>query len=176
MSLTYKRPAGPATISQVDDFEASLEYALPKDYTQFLITVGGGYSASPGYAYPPTWPPGIVLTYVCGVVPDDTCDIRKTRKATGWYIPSCFLHFADDPGGQFFVMDLRPEPEHYGKIYVRDHDSAHNENPFLSAAFFEEYDCDPDEAPLYYFIASSFTEFITMLRTEEEIEREHPSR
>ncbi len=170
MKFAYKDPLGPATQLQVDDFQTEICYTLPQDYKQFLVTVGGGYGPDKHLAYPKTWKPGIVIQNIYGPQSDDYLDIRKTRDSM--YVPACFLNFASDPGGELFVMDLRPETEFYGKIYVRDHDHAFNPKPFLTVEFFEEYDCDPDEARLYHFIAGSFTEFLDLLKTDEEIDAE----
>ena len=170
MRLNYKRPLGPISSSQATEFETELGFILPEDYKQFLTTIGGGYAPDRGLAYPKTWLPGVVIQSIYAPQSDDYCDIRQTRESTGDYIPSCFLHFACDPNGQFFVIDMRPESEHYGKIYVRDHDHARNAKPFLTTAFFEKYDCDPDEHDLYHFIAGSLTEFLDMLKTDEEID------
>ncbi len=166
--MNYQEPLGPATQSQVDNFEAEIGFILPQAYKSFLLTTGGGYRPDKHLADPEAWAPGVVLCYVFGPQPDEYLDVRKTRKL--WHIPKCFLLFAEDPGGQLFVIDLRADPEYYGKIYVRDHDHAFNPKPFLSAEFFEEYDCDPDEAGMYHFIANSFDEFIAMLKTDEEID------
>lgn len=170
MTLNYKDPLGPATQSQVNEFEEEMGFILPASYKQFLMTEGGGYAPQRGLADTPHWTPGINIQGIYGPQPDDYLDIRKTRQL--WHIPKCFLLFARDPGGQLFVMDLRSDPNCYGKIYVRDHDHAFNPKPFLSAKFFEEYDCDPEEAELYHFIANSFEEFIAMLKTDEEIDAE----
>jgi hypothetical protein len=168
--FAYKEPLGVSNIDEISEFETELGLTLPQFYKNFLAVIGGGYAPDRGLAYPPQWPPGVVLNNIYGPQPDDYLNITDMRDSTSPYIPSCFLLFASDPSGQYFVIDLRPDPDVYGKIYVRDHDHSMNPKPFLSVEFFEEYDCDPDEAPLYHPIADSFEAFIGMLKTDDVID------
>jgi hypothetical protein len=166
--LAYKEPLGVSNIDEISEFEAELGLTLPQSYKNFLAVIGGGYapqlytsfSNDETFSYP--------IQYFFAPKEDDHLNIRDMRRLS--HIPSCFLIFAEDPSGQYFVIDLRPDPDVYGKIYVRDHDHAMNPNPFLLVEFFEEYDCDPDEAPLYHPIADSFEAFIDMLKTDDEID------
>jgi hypothetical protein len=169
----YRESVGVSTFDEISKFEIELGLSLPKSYKKFLAEVGGGYAPNYDLILPNDetfhYPIQYFLAPKEFLSEDNQCiNIRDMRRL--WHIPSCFLIFAEDPSGQYFVFDLRPEPEFFGKIYVRDHDHALNPKPFLSAEFFEGFDCDPDEAPLYHPIADSFEAFIGMLKKEDAID------
>ena len=58
-------------------------------------------------------------------------------------------------------MDLR-EGANHGKIYIRAHNSPPNEQILIGDSGFQDED-DYEEAPIFFPVADSFSDFVTML-------------
>ena len=162
--MKYQTPLEPTTPTDLSAFEKNRRISLPASYREFLLEGNGGYGPEPSFLDIPNWTRTSLQT-IFGLTGIEAKSIHRTEL--GNFSPEIerqFLQIALDPGGEVFVLDLRPTT--YGRVYVRAHDSPPNRPPIIDDTGFSEWDYE--EAELYHHVASSFEEFLGMLRAEPE--------
>lgn len=144
--------------AELQSIEAKISYSLPLDYREFLHNYGG-YSV---YAFFPCEPyeggDANIISGFYGLMPKDhpsihysfTLDIIGMYDALSLYKPVELLPIGDDPGGSQICLVLAGE--HKGAVYFWDRIEAWNTEDFTGV----------------HFIASSFDEFIHLLKNEDE--------
>ena len=162
MKILWDRQNPPVQQQELDRFEEERGVQIPQSYRDFIVRNRGGYSAGgDDVLFAPSWneTPVSVWYGASGSRFGGTFhkrDIGNFSQA----VSEKFIQFAEDPGGQVFVIDLRPKT--YGKVYVRDHDGPLKRPPIIDDSGFASIG-DHEEAELYHPIADSFDAFLGLL-------------
>lgn len=160
--MRFKEAHPPATESAIAAFERQRAVRLPTAYRAFLLETNGGYGPELQILTVPNWPDWrqMVVTEMRGLHGEDYNSIEQEWLGNfSKDIGRQMLQFADDPGGQIFVIDLRPMT--HGKVYVRHHDIPPNFSRLIDDTGFDAN--DHEEAELYHPIADNFEAFLAML-------------
>ena len=83
------------------------------------------------------------------------------------YYPTRFLPIGEDDGGNSYCLSLKKD-DTYGSIYFVEHSAYHDED----GVHWVEGNIDKtgcDDMNGVYFIAKSFTEFIDMVKEDEDM-------
>ena len=161
MSILWSQQNPPLKQKELDQLEAERSIRLPTSYREFIYQNRGGYTAGgDDILFAPNWneTPVSVWYGAMGSPYGGTFHNRHLGNFSE-SVSRQFLQFAEDPGGQIFVIDLRPGT--YGKFYVRDHDGPLNRPALIDDDGFEG--SDHEEAELYHPIAASFEAFLELL-------------
>lgn len=144
----------------IDEMENRLGIRLPEDFRSFLALAGGGgevrLDPREGLGFESDWDAYWPHVF-CSVANEDYHGIRQLRRhleeTTGAPpdAPAGIVTIADDMGGNFLVLDLRPE--YFGRIAVIDHEQVGD-------------DTSLDDG--WSTLADSFTEFVEQCRVVRE--------
>lgn len=160
--MRFKRQHRPVTRQQMADFERERGIRLPDGYRQFLLDYNGGYAPDPGYLDVPGWNETVLQAFLGVDTGGSYSFARENFHDLSPWLDQHFFPFAEDPGGQVFVIDLRQKT--YGKVYVRDHDSPRNIALRIDDTGMDE--TDRVAALIFHPVADSFADFIAMLGPE----------
>ncbi|MDA9431094.1 SMI1/KNR4 family protein [Bradyrhizobium sp. CCBAU 51627] len=148
--------AEPPTEAGLVSFEQILGCRLPDDYRRFLLACAGGYC---GGSAEFNWPQGHwagAVQMVFGLRQDDPdSSLLAHRQAPRWPMVDELLSIMSDHGGNPICMTI--DKEHFGQIWVIDHEVAEYENPWTLA------DAISDEWGYIQPIAPTFGDFIAGL-------------
>ncbi|MTD29436.1 SMI1/KNR4 family protein [Erwinia sorbitola] len=100
-------------LSQDDffEFESFFRRELPEEFKRFYLTNNGGYLPENFTGYPFLFNGFISIKYGKAPIEKTYCDL-----ITGFPQLKNLIPFADDSGGNCFLLSLRDED--YGKIYI----------------------------------------------------------
>ncbi len=148
----------PITPAQLTDLEAALGLAFPDDFRDFLLHFNAGdfrHYVKGSVRRQTRFVREFCVESTFGIVGDDRfgcSDVLHKVDVFSDRLPSTLVPIMDT-GGHPIVMNF--EPEDYGKIYYWDR---------VDECF--------DETPAIHLIADSFTEFLCLLKPDDEIDRE----
>jgi cell wall assembly regulator SMI1 len=169
MNILWQLQNPPVTQNELDRFEELRGIKIPKSYRDFISANRGGYSAGgDDTLFAPTWNETPVSVWY-GTI-GSSYGGTFFKRDLGNFSPTVaekFLQFAEDPGGQIFVIDLRPRS--YGRVYVRDHDGPINSPPVIDDEGFSN-DTDYEEAELFHPISESFDAFLNLLGPDSDLQ------
>jgi hypothetical protein len=174
MMNIYEEPYAPVSEAQIVEAEFELGYKLPDDFVRFLRTMNGGNIREECQKYVQIVPlhsgelDESYLTDLYGFHVAEYLDTLAMKKRYSMD-PDWLIQIGSVHGTDRFVLDLRPEPDQFGKVYVRcDID---NPDPVFEPEEFvaDEDDLDEDETAeeayrqfvtQYWYVAESFTAFL----------------
>lgn len=162
MKILWDMQNPPIQLEDLSRLEIERGVEIPKSYREFISQNRGGYSAGgDDVLFAPSWNETPVSIWYG--TEGSTYGGTFFKWDLGNFSPEVakkFLQFAEDPGGQIFVIDLRSQT--YGRVYVRDHDSPLKRPPIIGSEGFST-DTDYEEAELFHPIAESFEAFLNLL-------------
>ncbi len=132
----------PKNKNSIQILETFLKCKLPKAYVQFLSKTNGGVPEKSFFPYGED--DGSLLNSFFGITNEKDGDIINSYIQYFGIVPKNCLPIGDDQGGNILLMSVKGKD--YGKIFFMDH---------------EKY---------LICIADSFDEFISMLKSQEEID------
>ncbi|MDP2193196.1 MAG: SMI1/KNR4 family protein [Alphaproteobacteria bacterium] len=128
-------------IDTISIIENFLNYKLPSDYKKFLIEINGGVPLKKYFIYNQT---GSSLKCFFGINKHKDFNLIKFYNDYKDIIPSDIIPIGQDEGGNILLLAV--SGKNYGCIFYLDHDQ-----------------------PIQ-IIANSFDEFLSMLKSEDEID------
>ncbi len=152
----------PVSLTAYKKFLASFSYDLPEDYAKFLNLIGSGNfrsnkitinvpDASAREDGNKDTDRKIEVLWIYGLadgdVPNETISMREWNK-----IPPNSIAIAADGGGNRFLMSLAENT--FGHVYFWDHERIDTETAQVEIHDFKNM----------YFIASSFEEFLILIK------------
>jgi hypothetical protein len=146
----------PASQAMLDELRAYYDRPIPADYLEFLQQANGGRFAANLVRLPADAGGDTVLNRV---LPADRAAKSNVYGDYELYrsmdrVPTACIAFADDPGGNAFLLSL--EPESQGAIFFWDHEN----EPADGGARFTDF-------PNAHRIAPSFAAFIGALEPDQ---------
>jgi hypothetical protein len=106
MTIEWRNQKTPTRTDDLARFEAERGCSIPSDYKAFILSEHGGEAVSGAYLDVPDWNETPVFGWF-GASGDGATSIH--RRSLGNFnaeLAKSFLQFAEDPGGQVFVIDL----------------------------------------------------------------------
>ncbi len=133
-------------------FERRLGLVLPEDYKAFLLLNNGGrttlYVLRAGNVGP------VIVNDFFGLDPGSPLDLDDNVLSYKGRVPAGFLPFANDPGGNVFLLALADENR--GSVFFWDHER----EPQEEGLHWRDY-------PNLYSLSDSFTDFLGMLEHDD---------
>jgi cell wall assembly regulator SMI1 len=121
--LTSIKPATDETTeAELLALEKLLNAKLPPSYRAFLLKTNGGEPLECGidFAAPKLKRKGDTVSYFFEVSDDPTYGIAPMMEDFGSDIPPGMIFIGNSPGGNYFLLSLRPGS--YGQVFYKDHD------------------------------------------------------
>lgn len=147
--ISFRRCIRSITVKDVRSFEKKVGFKLPEDYVQFLVEANGGVPNSCTYiALPET--DVAMLDALMGIGRERGFSLEFGVDEFSDVLPENSIIIGRDPGGNAFLLVQNPEA---GGIYFWDRGG-------LIAA--------SDDDSNLYFVAETFTEFLSRLRPSQE--------
>jgi hypothetical protein len=146
----------PIADDQFAKLEADLGVRYPRPYRDFLLRFNAGdwsHRVSFRVRQPSLWVNQIHPVNNLGIIPDeglDYADIRRTVRAFQGRMPEGFVPIMSDGSNP---ICMATDEKHNGKIYLWDRDN------------------EGVEEDLVYLVADNFTEFVSSLEPDSELER-----
>ena len=134
---------GKLDLQTLDDFVKKYSLILPDDYKKFLLEHNGGAPVPSTNKTPETF-----VQWIYGIHQEDWASLEWKIEIYDERMPSNTLPIASDPGGNQFLLSLRPDS--YGEIWFWDHE---NESETNAREYFDNIRKS----------ASSFSDFINDL-------------
>ena len=138
----------------IQSIENWFNFKLPYIFKKYLVEVNGGIAKKNIFLFPNS-SDGAITHHWYGIRSDKYFSFLISIKDSGYRYPKKFVAFCDDTSGNKILLSTSGSD--YGKIYYWDH----------------ELEADEGEKPDYSnltLIADSFDEFLSMLKSEAEIE------
>jgi SMI1 / KNR4 family (SUKH-1) len=121
--LTYvKTYAPPACEAAVAALEKHWGLKLPASYRAFLMRTNGGQPKECliDFDAPKLRLQGGTLNHFFALAEDDSEGLAHMLKDFGDGIPRGMIFIGASPGGDYFLLSLRPQS--YGQVFYKDHD------------------------------------------------------
>jgi hypothetical protein len=157
MKINMSRTGIKISAEELKQFEHEIGYKLTESYRNFLLAYNGG-EPEPYHFFIPSWHYNASLIQELKGIDSESVDLdlRKIHDIKKDILPEGFIIIGSDPGGNQILIGLAGENR--GKIYFWDHE----QQPDDRLPALEDY-------RNIHFVANSFEEFITSLKTYEEM-------
>jgi hypothetical protein len=145
----FGHPHPPIEAGEIEEFEHEIRHALPLDYRSFLAETNGGGHPEPSvlriYGEPGMAPANESVIQAFHGFRAEHYELWNALKVHRRFLPADVIPIGEDPGRN--AICLRLGGERRSEVLFWDHERA-------------------TKADYLYFLASSFTSFVELLRPE----------
>jgi hypothetical protein len=122
MLKSIKTFGNPTSSSALIALEEKLAAKLPSAYREFLLRSNGGrpVECCIDFDAPKLRCEGDTVNFFFEISEGSTYDIEHMMESFGSHIPQGMIFIGTSPGGNYFLLSLRPHS--YGQVFYKDHD------------------------------------------------------